>query len=174
MADFYDQTSALAFGLALRILGDHSAAEDVLLEVYLQVWKQAGAYDASRGSPSAWLLTLTRCRAIDQRRSLRRDRATEPLEVAGEIGCDAAGPESLTMAAERHRLVRKALASLNAEQREVIHLAYFGGLSHSEIAHQLGQPLGTVKTRIRTGMMQLRTLLAPLNVPRPVAKEDRS
>jgi len=174
MAEFYDQTSAVAFGLALRILGDHAAAEDVVLEVYVQVWKQAAAYDASRGSPSAWLLALTRSRAIDQRRSLRRDRATEPLEAAADISTDAPGPETLTVAAERHRFVQKALGSLNAELREVICLAYFGGFSHSEIARELGQPLGTVKTRIRTGMIQLRALLAPLNAPLPVAKEDRS
>jgi len=174
MAEFYDQTSALAFGLALRILGDHGAAEDVLLDVYTQVWKQAATYEPSRGSPSAWLLTVTRSRAIDLRRARGRDRATEPLESAGEICAEAPGPETLTVAAERHRFVQRALSSLNAELRQVIHLAYFGGLSHSEIAHHLGQPLGTVKTRIRSGMMQLRTLLAPLNAPLPVSKEERT
>ncbi len=173
MAAFYDQTSALVFGLALRILGDRSAAEDVLLEVYAQAWKQAPEYEPSRGSPSAWLLTLTRSRAIDQRRARRRDQASEPLEAAGEISADTPGPEALTAAAERHRFVRHALNTLNADLREVIQLAYFGGLSHSEIASKLGQPLGTVKTRIRSGMTQLRPLLAPLNAPLAALKEDR-
>jgi RNA polymerase sigma-70 factor (ECF subfamily) len=173
MAELYDQTSALVFGLALRIVGEHAAAEDVVLEVYTQAWKQAAAFDPSRGSPSAWLLNLTRSRAIDQRRARRRDPATEPLETAGEISSDRPGPEAITAAAERQRFVQHALGSLSAELREVIQLAYFGGFSHSEISERLQQPLGTVKTRIRSGMMQLRTLLAPLNAPLPVLEEDR-
>lgn len=172
MAEFYDQTSAMVFGLALRILRDHAAAEDVVLEVYAQVWKQAAAYEPSRGSPSAWLLNMTRSRAIDTRRVRGRDQASERLEAAGDPVCDGPGPEALTVAAERHRFVHGAVAALSAELREVIQLAYFGGLSHSEIARTLGQPLGTVKTRIRSGMMQLRELLAPLNAPLPAIKEE--
>jgi len=173
MGEFYDQTSPLVFGLAMRILGDPSVAEEVVLDVYAQAWRQAAGFDASRGTPSAWLLTLTRSRAIDQRRTRRRDPATEPLESAGEVSAPAPGPEALSVAAERHRFVQKALAALSAELREVIHLAYFGGLSHSEISTQLKQPLGTVKTRIRSAMMQLRDSLAPLNAPLPTLKDDR-
>jgi RNA polymerase sigma-70 factor (ECF subfamily) len=174
MAEFYDQTSALVFGLALRILGDRGAAEDVLADVYTQVWRQAAAYEPARGSPSAWLLAMTRSRAIDQRRARQRDRVTEPLGSDSEVSADASGPEALSAAAERHRFVHQALRHLSAELREVIQLAYFGGLSHSEIAAQLQHPLGTVKTRIRIGMTQLRTLLAPLNAPLPARKEERS
>ena len=173
MAEFYDQTSPLVFGLALRIVADHAAAEDVVLEVYAQAWKQAGSYDPSRGSPSAWLLNLTRSRAIDLRRGHRRDQATEPLEAVGEVGADTPGPEALSVAAERQRFVHGALGGLSTELREVIQLAYFAGLSHSEIANTLGQPLGTVKTRIRSGLMQLRALLAPLHAPLPALKDDR-
>lgn len=172
MADLYDQTNPIVYGLALRILADPSAAEDVMVEVYAQLWRQAAEYDALRGSPSAWLLTMTRSRAIDARRARGRDRATETLDAAGELTSDAPGPEALTVAAERHRFVQGALAQLSGELRQLIELAYFGGLSHSEIAARLDQPLGTVKTRIRSAMAQLRSLLAPLNAPLPTIKEE--
>ena len=174
MAELYDQTSALVFSLALRIVADHGAAEEVLLDVYAQAWHRAAAYQPSRGTPSAWLLNLTRCRAIDRLRAGRRAHTTEQLASAAEVAADAPSPEALSAAAEHCRLVRQALATLSAELREVIDLAYFGGLSHSEIADQLGQPLGTVKTRIRTAMMRLRNLLAPLNAPLPLLEKDRS
>src|SRR5262249_45472898 len=99
---------------------------------------------------------------------------TEQLASAAEIAADAPNPEALSAAAEHHRFVRQALTELSGELREVIDLAYFGGFSHSEIAARLGQPLGTVKTRIRTAMMQLRDLLAPLNAPLPRLEKDRS
>jgi RNA polymerase sigma-70 factor (ECF subfamily) len=174
MAELYDQTNQVVYGLALRVLADPHAAEDVMVEVYAQAWRQAGEFDPSRGSPSAWLLNMTRSRAIDARRARGRDRATEPLETAGEVSADDPGPEALTVAAERHRFVHGALGHLNAELRQLIELAYFGGLSHSEIAAALGQPLGTVKTRIRSAMMQLRERLLPLNAPLPALKDTRS
>jgi RNA polymerase sigma-70 factor (ECF subfamily) len=171
MAEFYDQTNALVYGLALRILGDPAAAEDVMIEVYTQIWNQAAAYDAGRGSPSAWLLTLTRSRAIDARRARGRDLASEPLESAGDPASDAPDPEALSLAGERHRVVHAALAELSAELRQLIELAYFAGMSHGEIAAALRQPLGTVKTRIRSAMMQLRQSLTPWNAPLPALKE---
>ena len=174
MAELYDQTSRMVYGLALRILADPTAAEDVMVDVYAQLWKHAADYDGSRGSPSAWLLTMARTRAIDARRAQRRDKASEPLEAAGDISSDGPGPEALSVAAERHRFVQGALVDLSAELRQLIDLAYFAGLSHSEIAARLGQPLGTVKTRIRSAMMQLRERLAPLNAPLPAVKEDRT
>lgn len=174
MAELYDQTNALVYGLALRILADPSAAEDVMIEVYTQLWRQAATYDPARGSPSAWLLTLTRSRAIDARRARGRDLAREPLEAAGDPASEMPGPEALTAAGERHRFVHGALAGLSAELRQLIELAYFAGMSHGEIAAALGQPLGTVKTRIRSAMMQLRERLAPLNAPLAVLKEERS
>ena len=174
MAEFYDQTSSLVYGLALRMLAQPAAAEDVMVEVYAQVWSQAAGYDATRGSPSAWLMTVARTRALDARRARVRDRATEPAEAAAEIASDDPGPEALTAAAERHRVVHGALRQLSVELRQLIELAYFSGLSHSEIAATLGQPLGAVKTRIRAAMAQLRDHLAPLNAALPVLKEERS
>jgi len=171
MAEFYDQTHPLVYGLALRILADPAAAEDVMVEVYTQYWTQAGGYDPSRGSPSAWLMTMTRSRAIDARRARGRDLASEPLAAAGDPASDAPDPEALTVAGERHRVVHAALAELSAERRQLVELAYFAGMSHGEIAARLGQPLGTVKTRIRSAMMQLRERLTPLDAPLPALKE---
>lgn len=167
MADFYDQTSAGVYGLAMRILGDPSLAQEVVLDVYAQVWQRAADFDAARGTVSAWLITLTRSRAIDTRRARRRSPITESLDDAGELSADTPTPEASSAAAERHRFVRRAVANLNADARQAIELAYFGGLTHTEIAARLDQPLGTVKTRIRTAMMQLRTLLAPLDDAAP-------
>jgi RNA polymerase sigma-70 factor (ECF subfamily) len=165
LAQLYDASSHLVFGLALRILGDRDAAEDVVIDVYARAWREAKTYDPQRGTPCAWLLTMTRSRAIDLLRVHKRDRATDPLEFASEVECGAPTPEEASADAERHRVVRSALTSLSREQREPIELAYFAGLSHTEIAMQLGQPLGTIKTRIRLGMMRLRELLGHLSEP---------
>ena len=163
LEDFYDATSALVYGLALRIVQESSAAEDVTLEVYMQVREQAMRYDPSRGTPSAWLLTLTRSRAIDQRRRLSVQQQREhPLEQADHKLSPLPDPEVYSASMELRQAVHTALAALSPEQRQVIEIAYYTGLSHSEIATRLGQPLGTVKTRMRTGMIALRTLLQPL------------
>jgi RNA polymerase sigma-70 factor, ECF subfamily len=135
----------------------------VLLDVYTQVWRQASLYDRRRGSALAWLIMIARTRAIDRLRSGRQaQQRREPLEKAVDERSAEADPEEAAVTAERERMVRSALESLSAEQREVIELAYYKGLSHSEIALQLGQPLGTVKTRTRLGMIKLSELLGPL------------
>ena len=163
LATLYDTTSRLVFGLVLRILADRATAEEVLLDVYSQVWRQAALYDTKRGAPLAWLLTIARSRAIDRLRSGRIDQQSkEPLDAVGELTADTQSPEEATAISERRKLVRAALQALSPEQREVIELAYYSGLSHSEIAAQLGQPLGTVKTRTRLGMLKLREALRPL------------
>lgn len=159
LAELYDGTKTLVFGLALRMLGERTAAEDVVVEVYTQVWKQAQTYDAQRGTPLAWLLTITRSRAIDILRARQRIRKTEPLETVVGARADTPDPEEVSSLVERRRVVCQALDSLSAEQRQVIELAYFSDLSHTEIAEKLGQPLGTVKTRIRAGLLRLRELL---------------
>jgi len=159
----YDATSRLVFGLVVRILSDRSAAEEVLLDVYTQVWRQASTYDSKRGAPLAWIMTIARSRAIDRLRSGKQEQLhKEPLDNVGELRSKAQSPEEATEISERQKIVRAALDTLSAEQREVIELAYFSGLSHSEIALRLGQPLGTVKTRTRLGMMKLRELLRPV------------
>ena len=163
LAALYDETSALVYGLALRILRDQYAAEDVTIDVYAQVYRQVSSYDASRGTPSAWLLTLTRSRAIDRlRQEAQRREREEPLEATTRLPALTDGPEECSATTELRRLVQRALALLTPEQRQVIELAYYSGLSHNEIATKLGQPLGTVKTRIRTGMLLLREDLRSL------------
>ena len=163
LAALYDETSGLVYGLALRILRDQQAAEDVTIDVYAQVYRQVSRYDAHRGTPSAWLVTLTRSRALDRLRQEAHRRAREaPLEATTRLPALSAGPEECSATTELRRLVQRALALLTPEQRQVIELAYYAGLSHTEIAATLGQPLGTVKTRIRTGLMLLREDLRSL------------
>ena len=160
LATLYDTTNRLVYGLTLRVLGEASAAEEVVLDVYSQVWRQAASYDTERGSPLAWLTTIARSRAIDRLRSgWQTQQRQESLDVVTDRETNAASPEDATVQSERQQLVRQALAQLSPEQREVIELAYYSGLSHSEIAARLGQPLGTVKTRTRLGMMKLRDAL---------------
>ena len=140
----YDGTSRLVYGLALRILADMAEAEEVTIEVYMQIWRKAVDYDPERGIPSAWLLMLTRSRAIDRLRSgTQQHRLEKLLEV--DVLAPTADPEETALVVERRRLVQDALAKLAPQQREAIELAYFSGLSQSKIAVRLGQPLGTVK-----------------------------
>ena len=160
MTSLYDTSSRVLYGLLLRILNEHAVAEEVLLDVYVQVWRQAGSYDEVRGSPMAWMLTIARSRAIDRLRSGRQELllrdSFEGLEENARSEIDV---EESAAIAEVQVRVRDALETLPAEQREVIELAYYGGFSHSEIALQLEQPLGTVKTRIRLGITKLRDIL---------------
>jgi RNA polymerase sigma-70 factor (ECF subfamily) len=162
LGKLYDATSRMVFGLALRVLNDRATAEEVMLDVYTQVWRQAGSYDLQRGSPMAWLMTIARSRAIDRLRSGWQDQQRrESLDVIGDARAECASPEQSTEISERRALVRKALSAISSEQRELIEMAYYGGLSHSEIALQTNLPLGTVKTRIRLGMLKLREMLGP-------------
>ena len=162
LAALYDATCALVNGLAVRILGDRGAAEEVTADVYLQVWRQAVRYDGGRGAPLTWLLTLTRSRAIDRLRAGANQRASSaPLRAALHVASDAPGPEEHSTVRQRRRVVQRALTRLPSDQRRALELAYFEGLSHSEIAATLGEPLGTVKTRVRLGMLRLRDTLGP-------------
>jgi RNA polymerase sigma-70 factor (ECF subfamily) len=163
LAALYDTTSRLVYSLVLRVLGDMSSAEEVLIDIYAQVWRQAASYDANRGAPLAWMTTIARSRAIDRLRSGWQDKhRKEPLDVLGEAQVNTPSPEESAIASERQKLVQDALNLLAPEQRQVIELAYYSGLSHSEIAEKLNQPIGTVKTRTRIGMRKLREALAPL------------
>ncbi len=163
LGDLYDMTGSRVFGLAFRILNDVTMAEEVAMDVYLQVWRQAGQFDQSRGMPMVWLTMLTRSRAIDRIRVGRKDRARcKPIEDISEEMSMEGNPEQHSVLLEQGRIVRHGLYSLPPEQREVIELGYFDGLSQSEIAQKTGQPLGTVKTRVRLGMIRLRTILGPL------------
>jgi RNA polymerase sigma-70 factor, ECF subfamily len=159
----YDSTSRMVYGLALRITGDPSAAEDIALDVFLHVWRKAHTYDSRRGTVSSWLITLTRSRAIDWHRSRRRSvSGTEcSSESVSDLQDSGPSPEHARLQGERASLIHAALQKLAPERREAVELAYFSGLSHSEIATRTSLPLGTVKTRIRLGMMHLRELLSP-------------
>jgi RNA polymerase sigma-70 factor (ECF subfamily) len=160
LRQLYTRHSAVLFALALKVLSDRPEAEDVLQEAFVQVWKTAGSFDEGRGKPIGWLIMLTRSRAIDRLRSRKtRTRVTESMaKDASQVG-EARTPADEALATEAQRTVRTALKSLPSEQRVAIELAYFGGLTQFEIAQQLSQPLGTVKTRIRNGMMRLREQL---------------
>lgn len=162
MGRLYDATSGLVHGLVLRILRDHASAEEVTLDVYAQAWRRAGTYDPERGRPTTWLLTMARSRAIDRLRGTQRERARESLDDHPGLVDPAEDPSAVSEADERSRRIRAALALLPAEQREAIDLAFFAGLTHIEVAERIGAPLGTVKTRIRTGMIRLRDVLRPL------------
>jgi RNA polymerase sigma-70 factor (ECF subfamily) len=159
LAQLNDHYDSILFGLLMRILNNREEAEDVLQEVFLQVWRKAADFDESRGRPFTWLVTLARSRGIDRLRTLAsRERVAEAgaREVSEEIS-DAATD---AFKSEQRGLVSDALAKLPDEQKRPIMLAYFDGLTQSEIATHLGSPLGTVKTRMRTGMIRLRELLA--------------
>lgn len=163
LGELYDSSSRLMYGLILRITSNPATAEEVLVDAYTQVWLQAQKYDPDRGTPLAWLLTIGRSRALDRLRAGRVEQLRrEPIETALQAASSDASPERVAMDDERARMVRAAIAELTPEQREVIDLAFYLGLSHSEIAVHTGLPLGTVKTRIRLGMNKLREQLRAL------------
>jgi RNA polymerase sigma-70 factor, ECF subfamily len=142
-------------------MGNEADAEEVTMDVYTQVWKAASGYDTSRGSVTAWLITLARSRAIDRVRSrTSRARKESPLPETYDAPSTAISPEQETEELQRRRFVLGALATLPADQRQVVELAFYSGLTHSELAEHLGQPLGTIKTRIRAGMTRLREQFA--------------
>jgi RNA polymerase sigma-70 factor, ECF subfamily len=154
---FYDAYAALAFGLIRRILRDREAAQEVLQEVFWQVWQDAPSYDPSRGSPEAWLVMRARTRAIDKLRSIRRREQTFVAPVDERVAAaPATRGDNPALAAEDRGLAQGALEQLPGPQRRAIELAFLEGLTQSEIAARLGEPLGTVKTRIRLGLERLR------------------
>jgi len=159
-ARFYDLHAALVHTFALRILRERGEAEEVVQDVFVQVWRQAETYSADRGTPEAWLITLTRSRGIDKLRSRRRrDEMARPADNPDRLPAPAVA-ESATGQAEARATLGGALADLPAAQRSVLELAYFDGLTQSEIAARLGEPLGTVKTRMRSGLERLRGALS--------------
>jgi RNA polymerase sigma-70 factor (ECF subfamily) len=156
---FYTRYHRIAFTLIFRILGNRQDAEDVLLDVFWQAWQQASRYDASRGKPLAWLLTMARSRAIDHFRLHGRRAAetrTSDLESIVEVPPNEADG---FVQADVRQAVRQALQALPEQQRQPLEMAYFQGMSHTEIAAALKQPLGTVKDRVRNGMIHLRKRL---------------
>jgi RNA polymerase sigma-70 factor (ECF subfamily) len=161
----YDRYGDLVYSVALRVVGDTHVAEDVAQDVFLRLWRRPEQFDLRRGKFVTWLLSVTRNRSIDERRSHGRRLRHEALPPTTEeedilpSGNDRDDPALATVLSDERRAVRKALEVLPPEQKLAIHLAYFGGLTQQEIANQLGQPLGTVKTRIRLGMQKMRSAL---------------
>ena len=160
LATIYDRYSAMLFGMLSRILQDRQAAEEVLQDLFMQLWRNAGQFDASRGSLPAWLMVIGRNRAISR---LRGGRFREVLEEkAGDYASTFASDQNIEDEAARTELAKSvtaALGNLPAEQRQALELAYFEGMTQSEIAAKTGCPLGTVKTRVRTAMQSLRQIL---------------
>ena len=162
LALLYDRHAARLLGLAQRILGVGGEAEEVLQEVFLYVWRSAGSFDPARGSVLAWLLVATRSRAIDRLRA-RRPASRGELRRLDDVP-ESAAPvdvERDSAAREWESVCRAAIGELPEEQRRVLELAYFEGLTHVEIAERTATPLGTVKTRVRLGLMKLRELIRP-------------
>ena len=165
LAELYDASSRLVYSLTLRILSNPTDAEEVTLDVFTQVWRNASKFESQRGTVMAWLVTMTRSRAIDRLRSQSNYSLTVGLEKDfGEYAICEETPESLTVGKESVRYVRRALEDLPREQREAILLSFFSGLSHPEVAERLSIPLGTVKTRIRLGMSKLKDSLTVLRM----------
>ena len=155
----YDRYSAILFGLIVRIVNSRPEAEDILQQVFLQVWNRAASFDEARGKVFTWLVTLARSRAIDRVRALAvRAKA---VDIAGQASAQVAAAvgDELVLRGEQREFIRGLLQELPDEQRTVLLLAYFEGLTQTEIAERLGQPLGTIKTRMRTALIRLREAL---------------
>jgi RNA polymerase sigma-70 factor (ECF subfamily) len=161
--ELYDRYNGLLFGVIMRILRNRSDAEEVLQEVFIRVWTRAEMYDARVGAPAPWLVRLARNRAIDRLRARRvHDTVDEHVDGTADrpaLPSAQATPEGLALDAEKRESVRGALGDLPEEQRTLIEAAFFEGYTHSELASRFGLPLGTVKTRIRIGMMAMRARL---------------
>ena len=155
MAQLYERYSSIVYSVALRVLGDTGAAEDVLQDVFMQLWRKPEAFDANRGSLAAWLAVIARHRAIDALR--KRKPETDVTEVVIALDLDLEEEVGRKVAIEK---VRKALAAMPADQRRAVELAFFEGLTHAEVAAKTGEPLGTVKTRIRSALLALRKVLS--------------
>ena len=158
----YDRLAPLVNAMIFRILTDRAEVEEVLGETFWQVWNSASRYDPARGTLEAWIITIARSRALDRLRARRSRRAgTEPLRQEEQPTDPTSHPEAVALRGERARAVAAALEGLSTDQRLPIELAYYEGLSQSQIAERLAQPLGTIKTRIRLGLIKLRHTLEP-------------
>ncbi len=160
LSELYDRYARLVFSLALQILNDRSACEEIVQEVFAKVWRGAHEYSTERGKFSSWLVGIARHQCIDELRRRRVRPAPDSLdqEPMFELASDDDPAEAAAYSMQR-QAIQAALAQIPAEQRQVIELAFFGGLTHQEIALRCEEPLGTVKTRMRLGMQKLRELL---------------
>jgi len=169
LGDLYDRHGAPVYSLALAIVGERADAEEVVVDSFGQAWRTAEQFDPARGSVTAWLATITRTRALDlvrargrRARALTRAAVGNSEGLAAPIAAAGEAPDRGVERQEARRLVERSLAELSEAQRRVIELAYFAGLTQTEIAAELQEPLGTVKTRMRAGLEKLRGSLVPL------------
>jgi RNA polymerase sigma factor (sigma-70 family) len=169
LAELYDRYGRVAYGLALRIVRDPALAEDAVQEAFLTLWRTAGSFRADKAKPSTWILTLVHRRAVDVVRREERRRAA-PLEGTEEPDERSLAADEEIELSDRRRLVQEALRQLPDEQREALELAYYGGLTQSELAERLSVPLGTIKSRMFTGLRRLRDLLAEAGLDEPLAE----
>lgn len=156
MAQLYDRYSPIVYSVALRVLGDTGTAEDILQEVFMQLWRSPDTFDATRGSLPGWLAVIARNRAIDSLRKRRPE--TDITDIVVSVEPDLAGKAEWSRVAEK---IRGALGDMPTPQRSALEMAFFEGLTHSEIAERTGEPLGTIKTRIRSGLLILRKAFNP-------------
>jgi RNA polymerase sigma-70 factor (ECF subfamily) len=158
LGKLYDKMISHVFGLALKILRSQTEADEVTIDVFKQIWDKARDYTPDRGTPSAWLITLTRSRAIDKLRSdMKRRSLQDPLH--DDLPSDIDPPDETAETREKRALIEKALSELTPKQRESIELAYFHGLTQTEISARMNEPLGTVKSWMRAGMIRLREII---------------
>lgn len=160
LQQLYRRFSGVLFSTAFRVLNNAKDAEDVVQEAFVQIWDKASLYDVRRGKPLTWAMTLTRNKAIDRlRRVQRRARLQEDIASEAAVWEHTVEHDSSDLAAahDTHKIVRSAVIQLSPDQRRAIELAFFSGLTQHEVARQLGEPLGTVKARIRRGMQKLRS-----------------
>ncbi len=164
LAELYDRYSGLVYSLSLKIVRDPVLAQGVVQGTFVAVWQKAVQYDSEKARVSTWLISIARNLAIDRWRKEKRNREVGDLELVERHQDDSpmGDPLGSVIDNERRRVIQEALAEIPEEQRRVVYLSYFGGLSHQEIAERLGQPLGTVKTRILLGLDKLRRRLAPI------------
>jgi RNA polymerase sigma-70 factor, ECF subfamily len=158
----YDRYSNILYATAMKFLKEDADAQDVVQDVFIQIWDKAKLYDPAKGKPLTWALTLTRNRSIDRIRAIqRRTRLRDDFEKETVVDESAGVREALSGvdASEKNQILRQAVERLSAEQRNVIELAFFNGFTQSEIADRLGEPLGTVKARARRGLMKLKEIL---------------
>lgn len=168
--ELYQRYSGVLFSTAYQVLNDQAEAEDVLQDIFVQIWDKAKLYDRTRGKPLTWALTLTRNKSIDRLRSIqRRHRLKDEVEKETAAGGQRNGTAQQNptdsvdqvYALEKNKIIRNAVLQLSKEQRQAIEMAFFSGLTQNEIALELDEPLGTVKARIRRGMIKLKDLIEP-------------
>ncbi|HUD45200.1 MAG TPA: sigma-70 family RNA polymerase sigma factor [Candidatus Baltobacteraceae bacterium] len=161
LSEFYDQTARPLFSIACRMLGNAADAEEVIQDVFVQIWTKAGKFDAEKGQPFHWVLTLTRNRCIDGLRARQR-RSRFMVDTQGELEPDQAvepEPVEAPLMEDDNAMIQSVVNNLPKDQRQAIEMAFFGGMTHQEIAESLSEPLGTIKARIRRGMLKLRETL---------------